>query len=255
MHMALDTDGSILVTEFIGGRLSRVAADGTVSAVATKLDGPLGVAVGPDGALYVSELFADRITGIDRTGTVSTVIERPRTGPTGLAFHVDGRLFVAELLTGTITALDVATGTAVWSRDVGGAPVGLSFQAVLALPSPLRVVVDLKPGSDENPVNPRSNGVVAVAVLSGPQFDASQIDPTTVRFGVTGAEAAPLRSHVEDVDGDGRLDMVLHFRTRALGIAPELAAGSAVSLVLTGQTLDGRAIEGEDVARIPGSSK
>jgi hypothetical protein len=70
-----------------------------------------------------------------------------------------------------------------------------------------------------------------------------------MRFGVTGVEAAPAHSHVEDVNGDGRLDMVFQFPTSALGIPSGLPGDSLVPLKLTGQTVGGQAIEGEEVAR------
>lgn len=46
-------DGSLLVVEVLGRRLSRIAADGTVSTVAELGGGPNGAAVGPDGRCYV----------------------------------------------------------------------------------------------------------------------------------------------------------------------------------------------------------
>ena len=50
--IALD-DGSVLVCETLGGRLSRVAADGAVSVIADLGGGPNGAAIGPDGRCYV----------------------------------------------------------------------------------------------------------------------------------------------------------------------------------------------------------
>jgi len=79
-------------------------------------------------------------------------------------------------------------------------------------------------------------------------FDVSGVDTTSVRFGVTGMEGAPVQSHVEDVNGDGVSDLVFHFRTRSLGLDP--GGGSPVILKLTGQTRDGQPFEGEDVARL-----
>lgn len=46
-------DGSLLVVEVLGGRLTRIAADGTVSTVAILGGGPNGAAIGPDGHCYV----------------------------------------------------------------------------------------------------------------------------------------------------------------------------------------------------------
>ena len=46
-------DGSVLVAEIRGGRVTRVKPDGTLTVVADCGGGPNGMAIGPDGALYV----------------------------------------------------------------------------------------------------------------------------------------------------------------------------------------------------------
>ena len=46
-------DGSVLVVEIEGGRLSRIAPEGRASTVAELGGGPNGAAIGPDGAVYV----------------------------------------------------------------------------------------------------------------------------------------------------------------------------------------------------------
>jgi hypothetical protein len=111
----------------------------------------------------------------------------------------------------------------------------------------IAVKIDIKPGSFPNSINPRSNGVIPVAVLTTDTFDASAVDPTTVFFGAIGSEAAPAHSALEDVDGDGNTDLILHFRTQDTGIV----CGST-SASLTGNTLSGQAIEGSDSIRTVG---
>ena len=46
-------DGSIVLVEIKGGRVTRVAPDGARAAIATPGGGPNGAAIGPDGKLYV----------------------------------------------------------------------------------------------------------------------------------------------------------------------------------------------------------
>lgn len=45
-------DGSVILTEIERGEITRIAADGTKSVVATPGGGPNGLAIGPDGKLY-----------------------------------------------------------------------------------------------------------------------------------------------------------------------------------------------------------
>jgi hypothetical protein len=102
------------------------------------------------------------------------------------------------------------------------------------------VAINIKPGSFPNSINPRNNGVIPVAVLTTMageygtpiDFDATTIDPLSVRFGprdavwteTGGAFEAHGRGHIEDsyeldeMTRDGDMDMVLHFRTQETGI-------------------------------------
>ena len=106
---------------------------------------------------------------------------------------------------------------------------------------PLPVSIDIKPGSDPNSINLRSRGVIPVAVLTTATFDATTVDPTTVRFGKTGTEATPVQFALKDVDLDGDIDRILHFKTQNTGI---LCGDTSASL--TGQTFDGQMIKGSD---------
>ena len=83
--------------------------------------------------------------------------------------------------------------------------------------SPVSATIDIKPSSDPNSVNPRSKGVVPVAVLGSIGFDATQVYFLTVTFGSDGASTAH-DGHVEDINDDGFMDMVFHFKTQETGI-------------------------------------
>lgn len=119
------------------------------------------------------------------------------------------------------------------------------------------VAMDVHPGSDVNPVNLKSKGVLPVAILSTATFAATDVDVATLLLGDPALEGAvaPLRASSEDVNGDGLADLVLHFSTPALVSAGALDAAST-ELALSGETTDGTAITGVDSIRIvPGSTK
>jgi hypothetical protein len=84
--------------------------------------------------------------------------------------------------------------------------------------------IDIKPGSGVNPVNLKSKGVIPVAIITTPDFDAASVDVDSVCFGDAGdfsqhaCDEAHGQGHLEDVDGDADLDLVLHFRTQDTGI-------------------------------------
>lgn len=102
----------------------------------------------------------------------------------------------------------------------------------------IQVEVDIQPGSDPNSINPDRKGVIPVAVLTtntavgeSVTFDATTVDAETVHFGPDGAQA--VHWGLEDVDSDGDIDMVLHFKTQETGIQ----AGDTEA-TLTGRTLE-----------------
>ena len=107
---------------------------------------------------------------------------------------------------------------------------------------PMEVEIDIKPGSFPNSINPNSKGIIPVAILTTADFDATTVDAETVRFGPAGAEATHWA--LKDVDKDGDIDMILHFRTQNTGIK----AGDTEA-ELTGKTIDGTGIHGSDSVR------
>jgi len=106
---------------------------------------------------------------------------------------------------------------------------------------PMPISIDIKPATFPNSINPQSKGKIPVAILTTDSFDATAVDPTTVLFGATGSEAAPVQSATEDVDVDGDIDSVLHFVTEDTGITCGNASAS-----LTGALFSGVRILGSD---------
>lgn len=109
------------------------------------------------------------------------------------------------------------------------------------------ITIDIKPGSYPNSINLKSKGLIPVAILTTDTFDATQVNWDTVSFGPDGATESHGRSHVVDVDGDGDMDVVLHFKTQEAGIDCD-----DTEATLTGETFGGEVIQGSDSVSVEG---
>ena len=109
------------------------------------------------------------------------------------------------------------------------------------------VLIDIKPAALRNRINPSSHALIRVAVLSTAEFDATTVDPASVRFGPRGLVEDGGKTRFKDADGDGRDDLLLHFRIDETGIR----CGDT-SAALTGLTFTGQAIHGLDSIRTAG---
>lgn len=107
------------------------------------------------------------------------------------------------------------------------------------------VEIAIKPGGHPNSINLSSRGVIPVAILTTPAFDATTVDAGMVRFGPGAATKAHKKGHVQDVDDDGDLDVLLHFRTQDTNIG-----STDTEACLTAETFDGQQIEGCDSVRV-----
>lgn len=119
--------------------------------------------------------------------------------------------------------------------------------AYFALP-PINVEIDIKPKGHRNNIRLGSRGAVPVAIFSTPEFDALQIDPTTVTLAGAGVHIrrrGQPQASFRDVNHDGLRDLVVRIDKSEL----QLNVGDTVA-VLEGMTFDGRFIRGSDSVRI-----
>jgi PKD repeat protein len=118
--------------------------------------------------------------------------------------------------------------------------------------------IDVKPGSDDNTLNTRSYGKFWVAILTtesenpAESVDASTVIVPSVRFGGAAVDdqgrGIP-RTKLEDVDGDGDLDLLLQFETQDLVATGALKAFTR-SIELRASLSDGREVSGSDEVRV-----
>jgi hypothetical protein len=117
------------------------------------------------------------------------------------------------------------------------------YDYIYVEPTTIDVTIDVKPGSYPNSINLKSKGNIPVAILSSSAFDATTVDRNTVVF--AGASPLSIGQTPEDVNGDGLLDVVLHFKTQDLN----LQVGDTKAC-LSGKTLAGQEFKGCDSVRI-----
>jgi len=157
-------------------------------------------------------------------------------------YRTGGSLVTVALATGAVTTT-VAAPDNFYALEAPFLPV----------PPVLVVAIDIKPGNSQNTINPGSNGVIQVAVLTtsvadgdAVDFDAADVDPATVAFGPGGATPVnPIR--LKDVDHDGDADLLLHFSMPAAAIPC-----GATTASLTGATFAAQLFTGTDAVRTVG---
>ena len=113
----------------------------------------------------------------------------------------------------------------------------------------LPISIEIKPGRDVEraPVNPRSRGKIPVALLSSSEFNALNVDVASLTFGATGDERSLSRcgNGGEDVNGDGRRDLVCHFENQLARFTPDDYEG-----IVRGVTTDGLQFEGRGLLKV-----
>lgn len=134
---------------------------------------------------------------------------------------------------------------------------------------PIVVDVDIKPGSCPNPLNIKSKGVLAIAILGTEDFDVTKIDPASIKLGLLGDEVvSPLRWALDDVatpfegnlcdchevGSDGYLDLTFKFDkeevVNALGFVNDEDVLTLSIVGVLEEEFGGTLLSGQDCVRI-----
>jgi hypothetical protein len=199
------------------------------------------VEAGPDVTLTSGETF-------DFSGTFSDpgVIDDPWTyeidwgdgtttaGSTSdqlSAIEANHQVCVAGVATVTLTVTDKDGGT-------GSDSLQLTVEYYV-------VDIQVTPDQNRNPIRLRQGGRLPVAVFSTSEFDATALDVTSITLGNEDGNDTPVAQRrngtyyatYEDVNGDGLLDLVVHFEVPALVANGDLSAATT-ELVLLGSMND-----------------
>jgi uncharacterized delta-60 repeat protein len=197
-----------------------------------------GVVVQPDGSITVAGI-------VGSGGTSFAVVRYTSSGALDAGFGSGGKA-TANFGNPINNAFDIAAqpdgkvvvagGTADFSRGISD----FALARFLGAPNEIEVAVDVKPGEADNVIPLQTKSVIPVAILTTAVFDAATVDPATVCFAHDCTEKH-LTGHLEDVNADGRADLLLHYETAETGIA----AGDTQAC-LTGETYGGLAVRGCD---------
>jgi uncharacterized delta-60 repeat protein len=228
LDSTFDGDGKT-TTDFSGG------TDDLGNGVVVQPDGSITVA-GIAGSGFASTAFAvvrytaagSLDTAFGSGGKATTVFGKPINNAFDIVAQPDGKVVVAG---GTA---DSTGGDFALARFLGAATV-------------LNVAVDVKPDSSDNVIPLQANGLIPVAILTTAAFDAASVDPASVCFG---SASDPSKrdcteshgtGHLQDVNGDARPDLLLHYETQQTGIV-----SGDTQACLTGKTYNSISIQGCD---------
>ncbi len=212
--------------------------------------------------IYFMDSSPSAPVGIINTEDSAGALRIRRTGTEITGYRYDrnlaGWVVIATYPATNVGADNVRFRPNVWSHgqvfDPQGKEIRAAFDNVIInqgqLVCPVKEVqLDVKPGSEPNSINLGSAGVVPVAILSSPSFDAFTVVPESIslagaRVKMVGKSGKSL-CHTEDANEDGLEDLVCQVLTAQFMIEE----GESVA-ILEAETLDGTLLRGEDEVRI-----
>ncbi len=205
-----------------------------------------------DPPLFMPSQIALSVFGVFADG-----VEREVTRSREIRYASSNTQVAAVSANGVIEAIDngTATITVAYKNQSFSFPVKVEYKK-------RTVAIDIRPESPRNVVNLTSKGRLPVAIFSTRDFNATRVRPETVRFGPGRARPLPEGDDdqdddrddreererrrrkigkIEDINGDGLPDLLLHFRIQEIGLTC-----ADKQATLTGFTLRRELITGTD---------
>jgi hypothetical protein len=266
-RLTVDTSGTVTVTAFLGtGDVDFYSFEGTKNDKVT-IDINGGMQNGLD--LYVSFLgpnasgpqqALDGNDDCNYPADVDPCLPEPGSVPISLAS--DGVYYVAVTHIPAQVDNNGAVLSYVSSIPVAGADYTLTISGVTPAevpqdpppsedppapqpPAVKDVHIDIRPGERaERATVHLSRARIPVAILSSADFDAMQIDTTTLTFGRSGDEQSLEKCYSKgfDVNRDRRRDMVCLFSVKAASFEPNDVVGLVKGSTTTGTQFQGRGL-------------
>jgi len=202
------------------------------------LNVPPQVDAGSNATIYsgqtftVNSIFTD--PGVNDTHTAMINLDNAAGTVAGSIFESGGSGIVTA--TGHYSILRVRNISVCVNDDDGGTTCDTLTLNVVPVP----VSIDIKPYYSTNTVNPQSESTLKVAILGSATLDADDINPDTVTL--AGAVALYWSPYYEDVNYDGRDDLVVRVNPPEMVISK-----TAVQATLTAQLYNGDSLQGTDM--------
>jgi hypothetical protein len=194
---------------------------------------------GNDYSVYINSSATGHVTTL-----ASDVTDTSPNLPTSTVWTINGRTVINGCcggVGGVADELRLSNQALSPSQFLVTAPV---FPVTISIKPPAKAPV---------PINLGSGGVTPVAIFSSSVFDATQVDPSTIRLSsaqVSSLGGGRYSCNAQNVNGDGKPDLVCRMVTNEIQLQPP-----ATIAILTGMTFSGVQIQGAEAIRLVPASK
>ena len=214
--IAIAPDGTLYVSDYVGNRVFRMQADGTLVVVAgggsgsdgpatnANVWGPAGLAVDQNGDLYIADNLGNSIRRLDLQGMITTFTPVHGTGSNmysvlGLTFDASGVLYASNVSGGVVEFLPDGSTSQI---DLSSVPPPLADPGYMAFDSAGDLYI-----ADRNPIASGLNSGIFTAASGGCRIIRIKPDRSvsviagTGRCGYSGDGGPATNAQLDDPNG------------------------------------------------------